>query len=95
MEPPTTPKPMPISPNKLPIGYSNKLFGIMYIILSGLIGTIILAANLWSWVAPILWCALPTKNPAHVVPENDGPATQAWIPESFTGKNIVNFYLVS
>ncbi|KAJ9053551.1 hypothetical protein DSO57_1023158 [Entomophthora muscae] len=59
--------------------------------LTGAIGTIIPAAGLWSWVgksasyllklAPLLWWALPAKNPAQVTPENNGPAAQDWIPD--------------
>ncbi|KAJ9072107.1 hypothetical protein DSO57_1030562 [Entomophthora muscae] len=34
MEPPITPKPMPTSATKIPLDHTNKLFGIMYIILT-------------------------------------------------------------
>ncbi|KAJ9080617.1 hypothetical protein DSO57_1022996 [Entomophthora muscae] len=71
MEPPMTPKPMPASAHDLPTNHSGKLFGIVYIILTGAIDTIILAAGPWSWVgksasyllklAPLLWWALPAK----------------------------------
>ncbi|KAJ9059703.1 hypothetical protein DSO57_1038722 [Entomophthora muscae] len=67
------------------------LFGIVYIIFTWVIDTIILATSLWSWVgnstsylfklAPLLWWALPAKNLAQVTPENDRPAAQDWIPE--------------
>ncbi|KAJ9086140.1 hypothetical protein DSO57_1007255 [Entomophthora muscae] len=87
MEPPVTPKPMP----DLPTDHSGKLFGIVYITLTGVIDTIIPAASPWSWVgksasyllklAPLLWWTLPAKNPAQVTPENDGPAAQDWIPD--------------
>ncbi|KAJ9075540.1 hypothetical protein DSO57_1035185 [Entomophthora muscae] len=89
MELPVTPKPMPASSPNLPTDYTDKLFGIVYIILTGVIDTIILDASPWSWVrksfsylfkiAPLLWWALPAKNPAHIIPENDGLAAQAWI----------------
>ncbi|KAJ9088289.1 hypothetical protein DSO57_1024545 [Entomophthora muscae] len=92
MELPVTPKPMPASSPDLPFNHSGKLFGIVYITLTGVIDTIILAASLWSWVgksasylfklAPLLWWALPTKNPAQVTPGNVGPAAQDWIPDS-------------
>ncbi|KAJ9053549.1 hypothetical protein DSO57_1023156 [Entomophthora muscae] len=72
MEPPVTPKPMPASAPDLPTDHTGKLFGIMYITLTGVIDTIILAAGPWSWVgksasyllklAPLLWWALPAKN---------------------------------
>ncbi|KAJ9048857.1 hypothetical protein DSO57_1030455 [Entomophthora muscae] len=71
MEPPVTPKPIPASSPNLPTNHSGKLFGIVYIILTGVIDTIILAASLWSWVGkstsylfklvPLLWWALPAK----------------------------------
>ncbi|KAJ9077423.1 hypothetical protein DSO57_1016877 [Entomophthora muscae] len=71
MEPPVTPKPMPASSPGLPTDYTGKLFGIVYITLTGVIDTIIPAAGLWSWVgksfsylfklAPLLWWALPVK----------------------------------
>ncbi|KAJ9060974.1 hypothetical protein DSO57_1025337 [Entomophthora muscae] len=71
MEAPVTPKPMPASFPNLPTNYSGKLFGIVYITLTGVIDTIIPAASPWSWVgksasyllklAPLLWWALPEK----------------------------------
>ncbi|KAJ9081396.1 hypothetical protein DSO57_1015103 [Entomophthora muscae] len=94
MEPPVTPKPMPaISPN-LPTNHSGKLFGIAYITLTGVIDTIIPASGSWSWVgksasyllklAPLLWWALPAKNPAQFTPENNRVANQDWIPDTLT-----------
>ncbi|KAJ9084153.1 hypothetical protein DSO57_1027281 [Entomophthora muscae] len=50
MELPVTPKPIPAPLPNLPNNHSGKLFGIVYIILTGVIDTIILAAGLWSWV---------------------------------------------
>ncbi|KAJ9078390.1 hypothetical protein DSO57_1007106 [Entomophthora muscae] len=92
MELPVTPKPMPDSLPNLPTDYTGKLFGIVYITLTGVIDTIIPASSPWSWVrksvsylfklAPLLWWALPTKTPAQVTPENDGPATRDCIPET-------------
>ncbi|KAJ9080535.1 hypothetical protein DSO57_1023922 [Entomophthora muscae] len=67
MEPPVTPKPMPASSPDLPTNHSGKLFGIVYITLTGL--------------APLLWWALPAKNLAQVTPGNNGSAAQDWIPE--------------
>ncbi|KAJ9048083.1 hypothetical protein DSO57_1037837 [Entomophthora muscae] len=71
MEPPVTPKPMPASAPNLPTDHTGKLFGIVYITLTGVIDTIIPAAGPWSWVgksasyllklAPLLWWALPAK----------------------------------
>ncbi|KAJ9058939.1 hypothetical protein DSO57_1007341 [Entomophthora muscae] len=71
IKPPVTPKPMPASLPDLPTDHISKLFGIVSITLAGVIGTIILAASLWSWVgksmtyliklALILWWALPAK----------------------------------
>ncbi|KAJ9068186.1 hypothetical protein DSO57_1031245 [Entomophthora muscae] len=92
MEPPVTPKPMPAFSPGLPTDHIGKLFGIVYITLTGVIDTIILAASPWSWVgksvsylfklAPLLWWTLPAKNPAWVTPENNGLAAQDWIPEN-------------
>ncbi|KAJ9083517.1 hypothetical protein DSO57_1033959 [Entomophthora muscae] len=91
MELPVTPKPMPASSPKLPTDHTGKLFRIVYIILKGIIVTIIPAARPWSWVgkffsylfklAPLLWWALPAINLAQVTPENNGPAAQDWIPD--------------
>ncbi|KAJ9048005.1 hypothetical protein DSO57_1039397 [Entomophthora muscae] len=91
MEPPMTPKPIPASSPNLPTNHPGKLFGIVYITLTGVIDTIIPAAGLWSWVgksasyllklAPLLWWALPPKNLAQVTPENNRLATQDWIPD--------------
>ncbi|KAJ9086851.1 hypothetical protein DSO57_1039267 [Entomophthora muscae] len=81
MEPPVIPKPMPASSSDLPTNHTSMLFGIVYIIFTWVIDTIILATSLWSWLAPLLWWALPAKNLAQVTPENDRPAAQDWIPE--------------
>ncbi|KAJ9062860.1 hypothetical protein DSO57_1005983 [Entomophthora muscae] len=45
MEPPMTPKPMPASAPNLPTDHTGKLFGIVYITLTGVIDTIIPAAG--------------------------------------------------
>ncbi|KAJ9063781.1 hypothetical protein DSO57_1037319 [Entomophthora muscae] len=92
MKLPVTPKPMPASSPNLPTDHTGKMFRIVYITLTGVIDIIIPAAGLWSWVgksfsylfklAPLLWWALPAKNPAQVTPENNGLAAQDWIPES-------------
>ncbi|KAJ9064752.1 hypothetical protein DSO57_1027023 [Entomophthora muscae] len=50
MELPVTPKPMLASSPNLPTNHSGKLFGIVYITLTGVIDTIIPAASPWSWV---------------------------------------------
>ncbi|KAJ9082272.1 hypothetical protein DSO57_1006057 [Entomophthora muscae] len=62
---------MPASSPNLPTNHSGKLFGIVYIALTGVIDTIIPAVGPWSWVgksasyllklAPLLWWSLPTK----------------------------------
>ncbi|KAJ9075294.1 hypothetical protein DSO57_1037500 [Entomophthora muscae] len=92
MEPPVTPKPMPASSPDLPINHTGKLFGIVYITLTGVIDTIIPAAGPWSWVrksvsylfklALLLWWVLPAKNPAWVTPGNNRLAAQVWIPDT-------------
>ncbi|KAJ9078308.1 hypothetical protein DSO57_1007862 [Entomophthora muscae] len=74
LKPPVTPKPMPASSPNLPTDHTGKLFRIVYITLTGVIDSIIPATSPWSWVgksfsylfklAPLLWWALPAKNPA-------------------------------
>ncbi|KAJ9072469.1 hypothetical protein DSO57_1027197 [Entomophthora muscae] len=96
MEPPVTPKLMPASSPDLPTNHTGKLFGIVYITLTGVVDTIIPATGPWSWVgkslsyllklAPILWWALPARNPAQVIPENDRPAARDWIPDTYEDK---------
>ncbi|KAJ9081755.1 hypothetical protein DSO57_1011349 [Entomophthora muscae] len=92
MKPPVTPKPMPASSSDLPTNHTSKLFGIVYITLTGVVDTIVPATGLWSWVgksasyllklAPLLWWALPAKTPAQVTPRNGRPAAQDWVPDS-------------
>ncbi|KAJ9084103.1 hypothetical protein DSO57_1027739 [Entomophthora muscae] len=91
MKPPVTPKPMPASSPDLPTNHTGKLFwySVHHPHRGG--GTIIPAAGPWSWVgkstsyllklAPLLWWALPARNLAQVIPKNDGPAAQDWIPD--------------
>ncbi|KAJ9086640.1 hypothetical protein DSO57_1001920 [Entomophthora muscae] len=96
MELSVTPKPMPTFSSNLPTDHTGKLFRIVYITLTGVIDTIILAAGLWSWVgkpisylfklASFLWWALSAKNQAQVTPENNGPAAQDWIPDKLENK---------
>ncbi|KAJ9072279.1 hypothetical protein DSO57_1029286 [Entomophthora muscae] len=92
MEPPITPKPMPESAAKLPLDYTNKLFGIVHITLTGVIDTIIPTTGLWSWLgksmsyliklAPIFWWALSTPPVTHQFPDTSKPADQGWFPEN-------------
>ncbi|KAJ9074366.1 hypothetical protein DSO57_1007215 [Entomophthora muscae] len=92
MEPPVTPKPMPASSPNLPTNHTSKLFGIVYITLTGVVDTIVPAAGLWSWLgksasyllklAPLLWWALPAKNPAQVTSKTGRPAAREWVPDS-------------
>ncbi|KAJ9065264.1 hypothetical protein DSO57_1021443 [Entomophthora muscae] len=94
MEPPVTPKPMPASSPDLPTNHT------MYITLTGVVDTIVPAASLWPWVgksapyllklAPLLWWALPAKNPAQVTPKTGGPAAQEWIPDTLPESHIPN-----
>ncbi|KAJ9065552.1 hypothetical protein DSO57_1018270 [Entomophthora muscae] len=91
MELPMTPKTIPASLPDLPTDHTGKLFGIVYITLTGVIDTIVPAAGLWSWVrksvsyllklAPLLWWTLPAKTLAQVTPENNRLAAQDWIPD--------------
>ncbi|KAJ9071924.1 hypothetical protein DSO57_1032485 [Entomophthora muscae] len=105
IEPPVTPKPMPASAAKLPLDHTNKLFGIVYVTLTGVIDTIVPAAGLWSWVgksmfyliklAPILWWALPTQSATYQFLHTSKPANQGWFPDTsqsmfFLGVNMMS-----
>ncbi|KAJ9066233.1 hypothetical protein DSO57_1011562 [Entomophthora muscae] len=93
MEPPVTPKLMPASSPGLPTNHTSKLFGIVYITLTGVVDIIVLAAGPWSWLgksasyllnlAPLLWWALPTKNLAQVTSKTGRPAAQEWVPDTY------------
>ncbi|KAJ9051130.1 hypothetical protein DSO57_1007554 [Entomophthora muscae] len=92
MEPSLTPKPMPASAAKLPLDHTNKLFGIVYITLTGVIDTIVPAASLWLWVgnlmsyfiklASILWWSLSTQSATRQFPNTSKPADQGWFPDT-------------
>ncbi|KAJ9051512.1 hypothetical protein DSO57_1039825 [Entomophthora muscae] len=92
MEPPVTPKPMPASAAELPLDHTNKLFGIVYKTLTGVIDTIVPAASPWLWLgksmsyliklAPILWWALPTQSATRQFPDASEPASQGWFPDT-------------
>ncbi|KAJ9061686.1 hypothetical protein DSO57_1018247 [Entomophthora muscae] len=94
MKPPVTPKSMPASAAKLPLDHINKLFGIVYITLMGVIDTIAPAASLWLWVgksmsyliklASILWWALLTQSATHQFPNTSKPDNQGWFPDNTT-----------
>ncbi|KAJ9080638.1 hypothetical protein DSO57_1022777 [Entomophthora muscae] len=93
MEPSVTPKPMPASAAKLPLDHTNKLFGIVYITLTGVIDTIVPAASPWSWLGksmsyliklvPILWWALPTQSATCQFPDASELASQGWFPDKW------------
>ncbi|KAJ9061961.1 hypothetical protein DSO57_1015603 [Entomophthora muscae] len=99
MEPPVTPKPMPASAAELPLDHTNKLFGIVYITLMGVIDTIVPTASPWSWLgksmsyliklAPILWWALPTQSATRQFPDASEPASQGWFPDILCELNPV------
>ncbi|KAJ9079926.1 hypothetical protein DSO57_1030427 [Entomophthora muscae] len=93
MEPPVTPKPMPASAAKLPLDHTNKLFGIVYITLTGVIDTIVPAAGLWLWLAPILWWALPTQSATRQFPDASKLASQGWFPEKKGSCSQKNWHL--
>ncbi|KAJ9064584.1 hypothetical protein DSO57_1029072 [Entomophthora muscae] len=78
-----TPKPMPMFPPKLPTDHSNKLFGIMYITLSGVIDTIIplLARGPGLGISSYLVVGSVYKKSGPRDPGNDRMAAQAWIPD--------------
>ncbi|KAJ9060377.1 hypothetical protein DSO57_1031546 [Entomophthora muscae] len=83
MEPPVSPKPMPASAPKIPLDHTNKLFGIVYITLTGLIDTIVPAASLWSWVGN----TNPLVGSSHTVctcqfPNTSELANQGWFPDN-------------
>ncbi|KAJ9082088.1 hypothetical protein DSO57_1007683 [Entomophthora muscae] len=92
MEPPVAPKPMPASTTKLLLDHTSKLFGIVYITLTGVIDTIVPAAGPWLWLgksmsylvklAPILWWALPTQSAICQFPDASKPASQGWFPDT-------------
>ncbi|KAJ9055678.1 hypothetical protein DSO57_1001120 [Entomophthora muscae] len=83
---------MSASAAELPLNNTNKLFGIVYITLTGVIDTIVPAASLWLWVgksmsyliklAPILWWALPTQSATCQFPNAIKPANQGWFPDT-------------
>ncbi|KAJ9075533.1 hypothetical protein DSO57_1035217 [Entomophthora muscae] len=89
MVPPITPKPIPFPAAELSLDHTNKLFGIVYITLTGVIDTIVPTAGPWLWVgksmsyliklAPILWWALPTQSVTHHFPNASKPANQGQI----------------
>ncbi|KAJ9085715.1 hypothetical protein DSO57_1011184 [Entomophthora muscae] len=91
MEPPVTPKPITASSPNLPTDHTSKPFGIVYITLTGVVDTIVPATGPWSWLgksasyllklAPLLWWAMPAKNPAKVTSKNGRPVTQEWVPD--------------
>ncbi|KAJ9064981.1 hypothetical protein DSO57_1024818 [Entomophthora muscae] len=82
MEPTITPKPKPASAAELPLDHTNKLFGIIFITLTGIIDNIVPAAGPWSWLAPILWWALLTQSVTCQFPNTNKPVDQGWFPES-------------
>ncbi|KAJ9065034.1 hypothetical protein DSO57_1024129 [Entomophthora muscae] len=75
MQPPVTPKPMPAAATELLLDYTNKLFGIVYINLTGVIDTIVPAAGPWLW-------ALPTQPVTRQFPNASKSADQGWFPNS-------------
>ncbi|KAJ9068813.1 hypothetical protein DSO57_1024905 [Entomophthora muscae] len=99
MEPPVIPKPMPTSVAELLLDHTNKLSGIVYINLTGLIDTIVSVAVLWSWegmsmsylikLEPIFWSAVPTQSANCQFPNASKPADQGW----FLDKEKVNYQI--
>ncbi|KAJ9050501.1 hypothetical protein DSO57_1013954 [Entomophthora muscae] len=93
MEPPVTPKPMPPFAAELPLDHINKLFGIVYITLMGLIDTIVPTAGPQSWVeksmsyliklAPILRWAMPNQSATSQFPDASKLEAKGWVPEQF------------
>ncbi|KAJ9088511.1 hypothetical protein DSO57_1022384 [Entomophthora muscae] len=69
---------------------STQLFGVLYITLTGMIGSMVLNSGPWSFLgqsisyiiklAPILWWALPT-GPAVLRPESPNASTYTWLSE--------------
>ncbi|KAJ9071529.1 hypothetical protein DSO57_1036063 [Entomophthora muscae] len=82
MKLPVTPKPIPASTTKLLLDHTNKLFGIVYITLTGVKDTIILT------VASILWWYLPTPTAARQFPDTSKLEDQGW----FSGTSSTKFY---
>ncbi|KAJ9062425.1 hypothetical protein DSO57_1010881 [Entomophthora muscae] len=97
MKPSVTPKPMPTSSAKLPLDHTNKLFGIVYVTLTGVIDTIVPAAGPWLWLgksmsyliklSSILWWALLTQSVICQFPDASELANQGWFPDK-KAKNI-------
>ncbi|KAJ9082311.1 hypothetical protein DSO57_1005761 [Entomophthora muscae] len=86
MEPPVTPKPMPASSPDLPTNHTSKLFGIVYITLTGMVDIIVPAAGPWSW---LLSCGGPfLQKPQPKLP----PETVGQPPE--TGSLTVSQHLL-
>ncbi|KAJ9070784.1 hypothetical protein DSO57_1004034 [Entomophthora muscae] len=91
---------MSASSPDLPTNHTSKLFGIVYITLTGVVDTIVPAAGSWSWLgkyasyllklAPLLWWALPLKNLVQVTSKTGGPAAQEWVPDNLgkTSKSL-------
>ncbi|KAJ9080954.1 hypothetical protein DSO57_1019487 [Entomophthora muscae] len=96
---------MPASSPDLPTDHTSNLFGIVYITLTGVVDTIVPAAGPWSWLgksasyllklAPLLWWALPAKNPAQVTSKTGGPAAQEWVPDIVGGCLTETFWYIS
>ncbi|KAJ9052415.1 hypothetical protein DSO57_1034386 [Entomophthora muscae] len=87
MEPPITPKSMPVSAPELSLDHTNKLFGIVYITLTGVIDTIIAGSGLWSWHQS--YGVLCLQNLRPVFPENNMLVAQGWFPDSI--EQILSF----
>ncbi|KAJ9058931.1 hypothetical protein DSO57_1007334 [Entomophthora muscae] len=90
MEPPVTPKPNPAPSSDLPTDHTGKLFGIVYITLTGVIDTIIPAISPWSWVGKsfsYLFKLYPQKNRSKLPlkktgwPAKNGSLTHTPFPE--------------
>ncbi|KAJ9073937.1 hypothetical protein DSO57_1011389 [Entomophthora muscae] len=104
MVPPVTPKLMPASAAKLLLDHTNKILGIIYITLTGVIDTIVPAASPWSRVgksmsyliklAPILWWALPTQSATCQFPNASKLANQGWFPEKLVSASSYPMLIV-
>ncbi|KAJ9089643.1 hypothetical protein DSO57_1010594 [Entomophthora muscae] len=91
MAPPVTPRPdSPLEPTAVAKTTSAQLFGVLYIILTGLVDSMVPSSGPWSLLgqsisyiiklAPILWWALPASLAAPH-PEPPNASTYDWIPE--------------
>ncbi|KAJ9090184.1 hypothetical protein DSO57_1005064 [Entomophthora muscae] len=80
---------MPAPTTEPPLDHINKLFGIVYITLTGEIDNIVSSASLWSWE---VGSAHPV--PTLPVPNSSKPADQDWFPDRVRGLEFSTFKIL-